>query len=65
MRHFRLEESEHPIEFSSIKDMLRTLVQAFQRGIVFVDPDGYLEMDDLVFGMPAGELNPHIAWWAE
>ena len=65
VRHFRIDESEHPIEFSSIKDMLRTLVQAFERGIFFVDAGGYLEMDDLVFGTLAAELNPHIGWWTE
>lgn len=65
VRHFRIDESEHPIEFSSIKDMLRTLAQAFERGIFFVDASGYLEMDDLVFGTLAAELNPHIDWWTE
>lgn len=63
VRHFRIDESEHPIEFSSIRDMLRTLAHAFERGVFFVDTIGYLEMDDLVFGTLAAELNPHIAWW--
>jgi hypothetical protein len=65
VRHFRIDESEHPTEFSSIKDMLTTLVQAFERGVFFVDASGYLEMDDLVFGTLAAELNPHIRWWTE
>ncbi|MGI8806586.1 MAG: SMI1/KNR4 family protein [Acidimicrobiales bacterium] len=65
VRHFRIDESEHPIEFSSIKNMLRTLTQAFERGVFFVDAGGYLEMDDLVFGTLAAELNPHIVWWTE
>lgn len=65
VRHFRIDESEHPIEFSSINDMLSTLTQAFERGIFFVDADGYLEMDDLVFGKLAAELNPSIIWWTE
>lgn len=65
VRHFRIDESEHPVEFSSIKDMLRTLVQAFDRGIFVVDASGYLEMDDLVFAKLAAELNPHIDWWTE
>lgn len=65
VRHFRIDESEHPIEFSSIGDMLRTLLQAFERGIFFVDGSGYLEMDDLAFGLLAAELNPHIGWWTE
>lgn len=65
VRHFRLDESEHPIEFSSIRDMLRTVTEAFERGIFFVDAGGNLEMDDLVFGVLAAELNPHIDWWTE
>lgn len=60
-RHFRIDESEHPIEFSSIKDMLRTLAQAFERGTFFMDAGGYLEMDDLAFGTLAAELNPHTS----
>ena len=35
---------------------------AFDRGIFFVDPSGYLEMDDRVFAGVAAEFNPDIAW---
>jgi hypothetical protein len=65
VRHFRIDEAEHPIEFSSLGAMLVTLAQAFERGIFFVDPSGYLEMDDLVFGELAAELNPDVAWWRD
>ena len=65
MRHFWIDESEHPIEFSSLGTMLATLAQAFERGIFFVDPSGYLEMDDLVFGELAAELNPDLGWWRD
>jgi len=65
LRHFRIEESEHPIEFSSLHGLLTTLVEAFDRGVIFVDPDGYLEMDDLVFADLAAELNPDVQWWRE
>ncbi len=65
VHHFRIEESEHPIEFSSLSAMLSTLAQAFKRGIFFVDPSGYLEMDDFAFGSLAAELNPDVAWWAD
>lgn len=65
MRQFRIEESEHPIEFGSLRALLTTVAAAFDRGIFFVDPRGYLEMDDLVFGEVAAELNPDIEWWRD
>ena len=65
VRHFRIEESEHPIEFGSLRALLTTVATAFDRGIFFVDPSGYLEMDDLVFGELAAELNPDIDWWRD
>lgn len=63
VRHFRIEESEHPIEFGSLGALLATLAAAFARGVFFVDPHGYLEMDDLTFGELAAELNPDVGWW--
>lgn len=63
VRHFRIEESEHPIEFGSLRALLATLAAAFERGVFFVDPSGYLEMDDLAFVGVAAEFNPDIAWW--
>ncbi len=65
VRHFRVEESEHPIEFDSLSALLKTLAEAFKRGILFVDPSGYLEMDDLVFSELAAELNPDADWWRD
>ena len=57
VRHFRIEETEHPIEFLTIDDMLTTIAAGFRRGVFYVDADGYLEMDDLAFGPLAAELN--------
>lgn len=65
VRHFRIDESEHPIEFGSLQSLLTTLAEAFERGVFFVDSSGYLQMDDLVFGGPAAELNPGVAWWRD
>lgn len=65
VRHFRIDEAEHPIEFSSLGSMLATLAEAFERGTFFVDTNGYLEMDDLEFGSLAAELNPQIEWWTD
>lgn len=62
VRHFRVEESEHPVEFTSLGAMLATLAAAFERGIFFVDANGYLEMDDIVFGGRAAELNHDVDW---
>lgn len=65
VRHFRIDESEHPIEFGSLRALTETLAVAFDRGIFFVDSSGYLEMDDLVFAGVAAELNPDIDWWRD
>lgn len=64
VRRFRIEESEHPAEFRDLADMVDTLAAALERGIVFVDGDGYLEMDDHTFAALARQLNPTIPWWA-
>ena len=63
VRHFRIDESEHPVEFSSLGAMLVTLAHAFRNEVFFVDSSGYLEMDDSVYGNLAAELNPDIDWW--
>lgn len=64
-RHFRIEESEHPVEFLTIYDMLTTIAAGYERGIFFVDGDGYLEMDDLAFACLAAEMNPRVPWWVD
>lgn len=63
VRHFRIDEAEHPIEFSSLAAMAATLARAFADGTFFVDSSGYLEMDDQVFGQLAAKLNPDVLWW--
>lgn len=65
IRHFRIEESEHPIEYGSLADMLATFAAAYERGVFFVDGEGYLETDDNAYAALAAELNPHVSWWAE
>ena len=64
VRHFRIDESEHPVEYDSLKDMVATLAEAFDRG-VFVVEEGYLEMDDSALGDLAAELNPSVIWWRD
>lgn len=65
VRHFRIEESEHPVEFATVSAFFATLAAAFQEEIFFVDPAGYLEMDDSTFGDLAARLNPGVSWWTE
>lgn len=65
VRRFWIDEAEHPVEFSSLGAMMTTLARGFERGIFYVDPQGYLEMDDVVFGRLAMEMNPDIAYWRE
>jgi hypothetical protein len=62
VRHFRIDEAEHPVEFLSLAAMLQTIDAAFERGVFYVPTDDYLEMDDLEFGSLAAELNPQVAW---
>ena len=63
IRHFRIDETEHPIEFSSIAGLANTLAAAFDRGVFYVDFDGNLEMDDSHFASLAADLNPEVSWW--
>lgn len=63
VRHFRIEEAEHPVEFNSLGAMLGTLAAAFERSIFVVDSNGYMDMDDIAFHRLAAELNPEVEWW--
>lgn len=63
VRHYRIDEQEHPMEFSSLSRMIGTLAAAYRRGVFFVDATGYLEMDDASFADLAAELSPDVAWW--
>ena len=65
VRHFRIEESEHPVEFRTIGSMLTTIAAGFERAIFFVDGNGYLEMDDLAYAGVAAQLNPGVPWWVD
>lgn len=63
VRHFRIDETDHPVEFPSLEAMVATLAEGFDRRVFFVDSAGFLEMDDLAFGSLAAETNPEIPWW--
>lgn len=64
VRHFRIDEGEHPVEFESLTAMLETLAEALEQGVFYVDDrSGYLEMDDLKFATLAAGVNPTVRWW--
>ncbi|HEX5856918.1 MAG TPA: SMI1/KNR4 family protein, partial [Microbacterium sp.] len=65
VRHFGIDEAEHPIEFSSLATFLATLAESFRHGVFFVDEDGYLEMEDARFAELAAVLDPEVQWWRE
>jgi cell wall assembly regulator SMI1 len=53
------EEEEHLVVFDSIKSMLATFAAAFDRGLIDVHPDGYLDMDLLLLDDLRVAMNPH------
>lgn len=63
VRHFRIDEPEQPVEFSSVSALFATLAAGFDTGVFFVDPAGYLEMNDLDFGAAASRVDPEVSWW--
>lgn len=63
IRHFWIDEAEHPIEFMSLRSMFATLEEAFRRGCFYVTPDGYLSRDTPAFAKLASEMNPDVEWW--
>lgn len=63
IRHFRLEEVEHPVEYENLHNMLKTVSRAYQDKVFFVDSEGYLEMNDDEYASLAHELNPSVNWW--
>ena len=65
VRHFRIEESEHPVEYPSIRDMAATFAAAYERGLVLRNSDGWLDLDDSAYAVVAAELNPSVRWWRE
>lgn len=63
IRHFRIEDAEHPVEYQSIAAMVATFVAAYEQGVFFVHDDGYLEADDQAFATLAAAMNPNVPWW--
>lgn len=62
IKHFRIDESLTPTEFSSLESFVATIVEAFTSGAIYIEDD-YLEMDDTAFGEIAARREPDLAWW--
>jgi cell wall assembly regulator SMI1 len=65
VRHFRLEYSEHPVEFGSLTSLVETLAVAYESRIIDIGADGWLEQDDEAFDAVAARVNPGVAWWRD
>ncbi|TMD71674.1 MAG: SMI1/KNR4 family protein [Chloroflexi bacterium] len=61
--HFRIDEANHPVEFSSLSTFLATIAAGYDSSLFFVDSRGYLEMDDMAWVALAARLNPDVAYW--
>lgn len=60
---FILGQSKHPVEYQSLEKMCETLLACYARGVFFVTPEGYLEMDDMAHSEIAMHLNPEVSFW--
>lgn len=64
VRRWEFDDPGGHVAFGSLSAFVATIDEAYGRGIVFVGPRGYLEMDDTWFADLAVELNPaaSAAW---
>ena len=63
--HFRIDEVNHPSEFSSLNAFLGTIAAAYRTGVFFVDEHGYLEMADGAWIELASRMNQDMEYWAQ
>jgi hypothetical protein len=63
--HFRIEQSEHPLEYQSVERMVATFAAAFSRGAFYIDAQGSFEEDADAFATIAAEINPQVHWWTD
>lgn len=61
--HFRIEDSDQIVEFSSVPNLLATLAAGYDDGVFYVDDRGYIEMDDVSFAALARRLNSDVDFW--
>lgn len=62
VRHFRIDEAEHPVEFTRLANFVEAVNESCRRGVIYLN-DGYLDMDDLAFGDVAASIDPTVGWW--
>ena len=60
---FLLGEPEHDIEFSSITNMFKTILECFKQNAIFRTEEGYLERDTSEYIRIAQKLNSDIDYW--
>lgn len=63
VRRFRIDESQHPIQFESLGAMFETIARGFESSVFFVNRNGYLDMDGGEISAVAAALNPLVPWW--
>lgn len=63
VRRFRIDDSDHPIAFRDLADMIHTLAEAFEAGTFYIDDDGHFESADADFARLASHLNPGAPAW--
>lgn len=63
VRHFMLGDPEHHVLYLTVASMLETFVAAFDRGIFFLHPSGYLDADDEAYAALARSMNPEARGW--
>lgn len=51
-------------EFSSLEGMLRTILEAYKAGVIFMGGDGELDQNDDGFAEIARRMNPEVKRWA-
>ncbi|WP_375504198.1 SMI1/KNR4 family protein [uncultured Jatrophihabitans sp.] len=62
---WEFDDPEAVVSFESIDLLVDTIFHAYSRGVIFVDPWGYLDMDEAQFAALASDLNPTADAWRE
>ncbi|MET2010385.1 SMI1/KNR4 family protein [Microbacterium chocolatum] len=63
IRHFWIDDTTHPVEFSSLALLFETFAAAFERGLVFLNHLDFLDLDDRAFIDLAIEMDPGVCYW--
>lgn len=60
---FMLNEEGHEVEYLSVTSMINTIYECYERGIYFLDKDGYIEVDLVKEAIVANVINPGLERW--